>query len=65
MKIVRTDNYARETVPEYLVAENIKSEQEAKIMVKALRDTCSEDNPNWYKLVADDYELWRGMAEFE
>lgn len=64
MKIVRTDNYARETVAEGLVAENIRWGDEARIMLLALQRSPTRGDSDWYKLVADDYVLWRGMEEF-
>lgn len=62
--IIRTDNYARETVAENFVAQHIPYESEAAIMLNALRDSRHEGDPNWYKIVKSDYQLWRGMAEF-
>lgn len=59
MKIVCTDNFARETQSERFVAENIRNEREAKIMLDALRKTCTDHEPDWYKLVPDDYVLYR------
>ena len=57
MKIVWTDNFARDNVSEVLVASNVR-EHEAPILLKALEATCTSDNPDWYKLVPDDYELY-------
>lgn len=63
MKIIRVDNFARETVAEGLVAENIQYEFEANIMLKALQATVKPGDSFWYKLAIDDYVLWRGMEE--
>jgi hypothetical protein len=63
MKIVRTDNFDRETEAERLVAENIQIKHEADTMLKALQDTCTSYSQNWYVLKPDDYVLWRGMAD--
>ena len=58
MKIVRTDNFAREHISERLVAENIQNKEEAEVMIGALIDKLtSHSGPNWYKLVDDDYKL--------
>lgn len=63
MKIIRCDNFARENQPEHLVAENIENEREAKVMLEALQAMCTDNGPNWYRLVEDDYRLSRGMAD--
>jgi hypothetical protein len=62
MKIVQTDNYDRETVAEELVAENIKSEEYAGIMLNALQ-THRRNPAVWFKLAKDDYRLYRGMED--
>lgn len=59
MKILRTDNFARESVSEYVVAENIQSNKEAEIMLNALIKTCTADGPNFYKLVEDEVEPYK------
>lgn len=61
MKIVCTDNYARETVADRLIADNIKSEPEAKTMVDALN--AARYDSDWYVIKADADPLWRGMEE--
>lgn len=61
MKIICTDNYARESVADRLVAENINSDREANFMLAALKSTAYETD--FYQLVADDYQIWRGMEE--
>lgn len=63
MKIIGTDNFDRENVADWLVADNIKSEREGKVMLEALQSTCSSHGAAWYKLVEDDYRLSRGMAD--
>lgn len=63
MKIIRTDNFARETVADGIVAVNITGKREGKIMLEALQATCDHHGPVWYKLVADDYILSRGMED--
>lgn len=61
MKIICVDNYDRESVADRLVAENVKSLDEARIIVQALNAKRSHND--WYALRADDYKLWRGMEE--
>ena len=65
MKIVGVDNFDRETEADYLVAENIRNEEMANVMVKALNDKyCSSDHsPIHYVVKPDDYRLSKGMAD--
>lgn len=65
MKIVGFDNLARETIPDTLVAENIKYDHLAKIMCDALNAAlCKDDSaPVYYRVVPDDYRLSRGMED--
>ena len=63
MKIIRVDGYDRDSVAQRLVAEGIRNQEEAKIMLGALCDKRGDDS-NWYRLVEDNHILWRGMAEF-
>ena len=59
MKIIRTDNYDREG-PEgnqYVVAEGIKSEGNAKIMCDALNKHGGERSDAFFKVVPDDHVL--------
>lgn len=65
MKIIGTDNYARETVADFLVADNIKNNEFAKVMCKALNEKyCnSEYALTYYKVVENDFKLSKGMAD--
>lgn len=60
MKIVHTDNFDRETVPERIVAENIQNRTEGNLMLSVLQARCSNTGSDWYKLVDDDYVLRNG-----
>lgn len=63
MKIIRVDNFDRETVADRLVAEKV-GEVEGKVMRDALQAKFGgEDSSYYYKLVPDDHKLWRGMEE--
>jgi hypothetical protein len=62
MKLIWTDNFNRETVSEHLVADHVR-EAEKLILLNALRATCSANGPDWYKLVEDDYELYKFEPE--
>jgi hypothetical protein len=62
-KIVRTDNYDRETRAEALVCEGIADERLGLVMVAALREDPRRPTDDWYSLVDADHVLWRGMVE--
>lgn len=62
--LVRTNNYDNEAIAEHFVAQHIPNRTEGLCMLIALRDSKQRDDSDWYKLVASDYQLWRGMAEF-
>lgn len=61
MKIIATDNLARESVADRLVADNISDKREGELMVDAL-NSCRRGE-DWYVLVADNYRLSRGMED--
>lgn len=64
MKIIRCDNFDRDHIPDELVADNISSKIEAEIMLRALQAKNSDPNdPTWYKLVEDDYELKKEIED--
>lgn len=64
MKIVATSNFAEETYAEYLVSENIKNEELAKVMCEALNAKfCNNHSYTYYQVKPDDYILWLGMAD--
>ncbi len=58
MKIVASCNYGKETVSDFLVAENITIESDGQIMVKALNDSGGDHAYYYYKLVPDEYILY-------
>ena len=62
MKIIAVDNFDRESVADKLIAENV-SEYWGKRIVDALNEKLHEDSLYYFKLVPDDYVLWRGMEE--
>lgn len=57
MKIIRVDNFNRETVSDLLVCENI-SQHYGEIIVGLLNNKESNESPNFFKLVQDDYKLY-------
>lgn len=62
MKIIWTDGYARETIADRLVAENVP-EVYAGIMLEALKKHYKYDESNWFRIVPDDFRLSRGMED--
>ena len=56
-KIIRTDRFARESVDDELVCDNISNLVEAETMVAALRVSCTEWSTIWYELVDAKYKL--------
>lgn len=62
MKIIAVDNFAREYIADTLIAENV-NEYMGKRIVDLLNDKENEHSQDFYRLVPDDYVLWRGMEE--
>lgn len=62
-KIVQTDNYARETVAERVVEENL-SFVEACVFCEALRSSPQRYDEHWFTVMPQSAKLWGGMAEF-
>lgn len=59
MKIIAVDNYNRETVADHVVCENVAQSYVGEIL-GALNDNVQ----NWYyRAVADDYRLSKGMED--
>lgn len=58
MKIVNKDNFARESVSDSLVAENVP-EYYGEIIVKLLNEKLGgERSPDYFTLEKDDYKLF-------
>lgn len=62
-KIIQTDRYDRKIYPEVLVADNIEWFELGELMIEALRNNPKRADDIWYKLVPEDYKLWRGMED--
>lgn len=56
MKIIARDNFNRDYIPDWLVAENVNEHMGSKI-VNLLNESEGGNSPNYYDLVDDDYEL--------
>lgn len=58
MKIIQVDNFNRETISDFLVAENV-SEYYGKIIIEFLNKKFSGDYElSYYRLIPDDYKLY-------
>lgn len=63
MKIIAKDNFARESVADILIAENVPSYY-APAIAEFLQSKHGGDQAARYYTTADDgYVLWRGMEE--
>jgi len=63
MKIICVDNFNRESITDDLVCTNV-SEYYGEYIVDFLNKKFGGDNSfNFYRLVNDDYKLWKGMEE--
>ena len=58
MKIICVDNFQRDTKNDSLVAENINVHY-GEYIVRLLNEHEGEHSPNFYKLVEDDYKLYK------
>jgi hypothetical protein len=63
MKIIRIDNYDRQTVADKIAASGIENNNEAVVMLTALQNDPNRSPDVWFRLVDDDYVLWRGMED--
>lgn len=59
MKIIGTDNFDRDNVDDFLVADHVSDTEMATIIVDALNAKfCNHDNaPTFFKSVPDEYKL--------
>ena len=62
-KVIRIDNYNRDTHAQKSVAENL-CRSEADAVCSALQENASRSPDDWFKVVDQDHVLWRGMEEF-
>lgn len=56
-KVIKVDNFDRESVSDVLVKENI-SEAEAIKIVEDSNRNCSDTSEWFYRCVKQDYKLW-------
>jgi hypothetical protein len=61
MKIIDTDNFARDYPDEKVIADNITYDVFAKIMCDALNKNAGVYSIRYYKVVEDDYVLQQGF----
>lgn len=57
MKVVRVDNFARETVDDKLIADGLSSNDAEAMAEKLNKEQSGPDSPVYYRVVADDYKL--------
>lgn len=58
MKIIRSDNFNRDYISDALIAENV-NEYYGNLIVKLLNTHEGEDSLDFYKVVADEYKLYK------
>lgn len=63
MKIIAKDNFARESVADVLIAENVHLSYAHEISNFLQKTFGGDSSPRFYEVVADEYKLWRGMEE--
>lgn len=63
MKIIARDNFARESVADTLIAENVPSYYAPAIAEFLQLKHGGERASRYYAAEGDDYVLWRGMEE--
>lgn len=56
-KVVGIDNFARETVSDVIVGENL-TDEEAGTLVDRLNANSHATTPTWYVVKSDDYVLY-------
>ena len=57
MKIVKTDNYGRDTESDVLVCENINTAY-GTIIVNMLNNDPNRHHEDYFELLSDDYKLY-------
>jgi hypothetical protein len=63
MKIIKKDNFDRESIADETIAENVE-DYYAGLIVDFLSRTRASDYSDWvYKAVPDDYRLSKGMED--
>ena len=56
-------NFGRESIPDRLIAENVNEFYGSHIVDFLNEKFSGECSNSFYKLVNDDYKLWRGIGE--
>lgn len=62
MKIVAVDNYGRDNIADFLIAENIENQKHGEIMLEVLRKHF-QGSDYYPMLKPDDYKLSKGMED--
>jgi hypothetical protein len=62
-KVVRVDNYARDTVADKIVAERLDA-SDAAVICEQKQVDAQRGGDDWYVIKDQDARLWGGWAEF-
>lgn len=63
MKIIQIDNFAREHVADYLIADNVDRYHGSIIIYHLNEKLSGNTSPNYFILVEDNYKLNKGMED--
>lgn len=63
MKIIAIDNFARESVADILIAENVNPNYVEDIVKFLQNEFGGHYAPRYFTAVEDDHVLWRGMED--
>lgn len=58
MKIIKTDNFARETISDCLIAEKVPAFYADKIVEDLNKRFSGNSSPDYFKAVEDNYKLY-------
>lgn len=63
MKIIAIDNFGRDTVPDILIAENVKEEYIDYLITSLNDEYGGEYSTRYFTSINDDYVLSKGMED--
>lgn len=56
MKVIKTDNFDRNYIPDSLICENC-TDYNAKFIAEALNKMCNPNGSDYFRAVHDDYKM--------
>lgn len=59
MRIVRKDNFDRDEISEEFILWRFRSKTNAEAIARYLNEESGPDGPYYYKVVEDDYKLYK------